>query len=152
MKPLYIFDLDETLALVEHRLHFIAKDREGGPDWDAFFLACNKDEPNQPVIDTLHRLQRGGADIHIWSGRSTIALVSTCAWLSRYQIFIGANELLMRQQGDFTPDDELKKQWLDAMLLEDRQRLVGVFDDRDKVVNMWRENGITCFQVAPGNF
>jgi len=27
-----------------------------------------------------------------------------------------------------------------------------VFDDRDKVVNMWRENGIPCLQVAPGNF
>jgi hypothetical protein len=26
------------------------------------------------------------------------------------------------------------------------------FDDRDKVVKMWRDNGIICFQVAPGDF
>jgi hypothetical protein len=30
--------------------------------------------------------------------------------------------------------------------------VVAVFDDRDKVVNMWRENGLTCMQVAYGNF
>ena len=25
-------------------------------------------------------------------------------------------------------------------------------DDRNKVVDMWREIGLTCFQVAPGGF
>jgi hypothetical protein len=27
-----------------------------------------------------------------------------------------------------------------------------VFDDRSRVVEMWRKNGIKCFQVAEGNF
>jgi len=58
----------------------------------------------------------------------------------------------MRRSGDFTPDDVLKKQWLDSMLPEDRERLVCVFDDRDRVVKMWRDNGVTCLQVAPGEF
>ena len=31
-------------------------------------------------------------------------------------------------------------------------RILCVFDDRTKVVNMWRENGLSCFQVAPGDF
>ena len=35
---------------------------------------------------------------------------------------------------------------------EDRARLVMVFDDRDRVVNMWRRNGVVCAQVAPGDF
>jgi hypothetical protein len=30
--------------------------------------------------------------------------------------------------------------------------LMAVFDDRDKVVAMWRRNGVACFQVAEGNF
>lgn len=38
------------------------------------------------------------------------------------------------------------------MLLVDRDRLVAVFDDRARVVRMWRKAGITCFQVAPGDF
>ena len=27
-----------------------------------------------------------------------------------------------------------------------------VYDDRDKVVAMWRRNGVACFQVAEGDF
>ena len=27
-----------------------------------------------------------------------------------------------------------------------------VFDDRQQVVDMWRDNGLTCFQVADGDF
>ena len=27
-----------------------------------------------------------------------------------------------------------------------------VFDDRNQVVDMWRQNGLTCFQVADGDF
>ncbi|WP_435575134.1 hypothetical protein [Burkholderia plantarii] len=34
----------------------------------------------------------------------------------------------------------------------DRRRIVAVFDDRDSVVAMWRDAGVTCFQVAPGEF
>jgi len=60
--------------------------------------------------------------------------------------------LTMREEGDFTPDDELKEKWLHGMLQEDRLRLVAVFDDRDRVVQMWRRNGYACFQVADGEF
>jgi hypothetical protein len=36
--------------------------------------------------------------------------------------------------------------------LQNDVEVLCVFDDRDKVVKMWRENGINCFQVAPGDF
>ena len=54
----------------------------------------------------------------------------------------------------FMPDDKLKQRWLDDLFPIDSKRLdiVCVFDDRDKVVDMWRKNGLTCMQVAPGNF
>jgi hypothetical protein len=55
----------------------------------------------------------------------------------------------MRPQGSFTPDDVLKQAWLDELGADN---VFCVFDDRDKVVQMWRNNGLTCFQVAPGNF
>ena len=53
-RPLYIFDLDGTLALIEHRLHFIQ-----GPekDWRGFFAAVGDDKPNLPVIRTLQALE-----------------------------------------------------------------------------------------------
>lgn len=30
--------------------------------------------------------------------------------------------------------------------------VIGVLDDRTQVVNMWRSMGLTCLQVAPGDF
>jgi hypothetical protein len=46
------------------------------------------------------------------------------------------------------PNEELKRQWIQEYKLED---IICVFDDRTKVVNMWRDLGLTCFQVAPGD-
>jgi hypothetical protein len=57
----------------------------------------------------------------------------------------------MRPQGSFTKDDILKKKWLDQ-LLADGKDIMCAFDDRDQVVKMWRNNGISCFQVNYGSF
>lgn len=153
MKPLYIFDLDGTLSLAHHRQP-ILDDKEDSHRWDKFYDACDKDQPNAPVIAVMEALRIFG-DIWIFSGRSarvrekTIAWLSTNTTLSPWEL---ERTLRMRDEGDYTADDVLKKQWLDAMLVDDRQRLVALFDDRDRVVAMWRENGLTCFQVAPGSF
>lgn len=170
MKPLYIFDLDGTLALIEHRRHLVERKSECNkragdpakqcdcitqcqfkPDWPAFFAACVDDEPNIPVIDTLLALVDAGADVEVWSGRSSEVMEQTKTWLADH---IGLDDLrlVMRVEGDFTPDEQLKKSWLDAMPSVDRRRLVAVFDDRNKVVSMWRAAGVACFQVAPGEF
>lgn len=175
MTPLYIFDLDGTLALNGHRQHLLApvcstcctpKDGDGpkvcqscggpvGPDWRAFFAACVHDSPNWQVISTLYALIRSGADVQIWSGRSAEVMNETVAWLQKYlpgDLDLDELQLLMRREGDFTPDEKLKEGWLLGLNEFDRKRLVAVFDDRQKVVDMWRRNGVACFQVAPGDF
>jgi hypothetical protein len=83
--------------------------------------------------------------VEIWSGRSDRVRRITEDWLHRYDM---ASSFLtrMRAEGDFTADELLKEQWLK----ERRPDLV--FDDRDKVVAMWRRHGIPCFQVADGDF
>jgi hypothetical protein len=52
------------------------------------------------------------------------------------------------------PDDDLKKKWFNDLFptQKDIDDVVCVFDDRQKVVDMWRDMGLTCMQVAPGNF
>jgi hypothetical protein len=155
MKPLYIFDLDGTLALIEHRRHFVERPR-GEQDWKAFYAACDKDAPNDPVIDTMERLREAGADIWIFSGRSDEVREKTIQWLANETTFmtwdLDGPMLTMREGGDYTPDDVLKKRWLDGMLIGDKARLVAVFEDRDRVVAMWRAAGVPCFQVAAGGF
>ena len=59
-----VFDLDGTLALNEHRRHFI----EGGypsnkmfkKDWDAFFEAVAGDTLNRPLAAILRMMRRDG--------------------------------------------------------------------------------------------
>lgn len=159
MKPLYIFDLDGTLALIEHRRHFVERDRKD-QDWAGFYAACVDDKPNEPVIRVMESLRRF-ADVWIFSGRSDEVRSQTVEWLVEHTSFassdfdsaFGTQDVLtMRAEGDYTADDVLKRQWLDDMLVEDRQRLVAAFDDRDRVVRMWRSAGVACLQVAEGEF
>jgi hypothetical protein len=57
----------------------------------------------------------------------------------------------MREAGDKRPDDAVKRRMLRrAAKLGKRPDVI--FDDRDRVVKMWRSEGIPCFQVAPGDF
>lgn len=155
MKPLYIFDLDGTLACCNHRRHFVDRERTK-QDWKSFYAACDGDKPVAPVISTMDRLRQIGAEIWIFSGRSDEVRDKTIAWLVRHTSFMTSElrgpMLTMRAAGDYTPDDELKRSWYEGMLLEDKYRLVAVFDDRARVVKMWRGIGVTCFQVADGKF
>lgn len=156
MKPLYIFDLDGTLSLTEHRVHLLHTGKRDGSAWRRFYAACDKDPPNLPVIQTMEKL-RNHADVWVFSGRSDEVYDKTVEWLVQHTSFsyidLSNNSMLtMRREGDNTEDHLLKESWLMNMLDIDRQRLVATFDDRRRVVDMWRSNGITCFQVAPGDF
>jgi hypothetical protein len=182
--PIYIFDLDGTMALNSHRRHEVeappcpkcdgsgrdvgmhhnydcgmcngkGKDPKFKPDWSAFYQKCIHDAPNWPVIGTFLQLYSCGCDCRIWSGRSDEVQAQTIEWLHVYLSLLPhhiANILKMRPSEDFTPDDQLKRKWLHLMDPKDRARLAAVFDDRNKVVDMWRAENVTCFQVAPGDF
>lgn len=153
-KPLYIFDLDGTLALIQHRRHFV----EGSiKDWPSFFAACVDDLPNLPVIKTLQTLRKN-AEIWVWSARSDEVKRQTIEWLHKHGIFHpywnpfdAPEKLLMRKAGDHQPDEKLKATWLSEIEPPEYKRLTAVFDDRDRVVAMWRAAGIPCFQVAQGD-
>lgn len=139
-----IFDLDGTLADVTHRRPLLDPPQR---NWDAFFAACGDDAPIRPIITVARDiLAAGGHRIEIWSGRSDKVRAETEEWLGRYGL--DGVPLRMRPNGDNTPDDQLKEMWL---LAEDAAPDM-VFDDRDKVVAMWRRHGILCAQVAPGDF
>ncbi|MNL59514.1 hypothetical protein D3C87_1832500 [compost metagenome] len=58
----------------------------------------------------------------------------------------------MREDNDFRSDVSLKTEWWEDTLIEDRKRVTCVFEDRLSVVKMWRELGLMCCQVAPGDF
>lgn len=143
-KNVIISDLDGTIALIQHRRHFV---ENGNKQWDEFHAACVDDVPNLPVITLLQTMAEEGYIINIFSGRSDAVRNETEFWL--YENSVPYDSLLMRTSGDYTPDTDLKRSWINDDL---RKQVLFVLDDRNRLVRMWREEGFTCLQVAEGKF
>ena len=147
-KKIVIFDLDGTLALIDKRRD-ISTDDKGKMDWSKFFDPdmIDLDDPNTPVIQMTKLLSM---DYRIWilSGRSDVTQQATIDWLAKYDVHY--DHLVMRPQNHlYMPDNQLKQIWLDSI---GKDNVAMVFDDRQQVVDMWRQNGLTTFQVADGDF
>jgi hypothetical protein len=147
MTDCYIFDLDGTLADLSHRLHHIQKKPK---DWDAFFGGVMDDAPIEHMLNLANTIGRHSEYIYV-SGRSEPCRDGTVRWLVKQGMRIVRNGLYMRAEGDRRQDYLVKYDLLQQLKADGWNPLM-VFDDRDQVVNMWRENGIPCAQVAPGNF
>lgn len=146
MSECYIFDLDGTLALIEHRRHFVASKPK---NWKAFNAGITNDKPNKPLINILELVHRYSFKIVLCSGREEVHRQATVDWLAKHHI--PYDELYMRGEKDYRSDDIIKKELLDKMRSEGYNPLAA-FDDRDRVVKMWRDNGIPCYQVNYGDF
>lgn len=158
-RDLVVFDLDGTLANTDHRQHYVRNPGIPGfvPDWDKFFRACVHDTPVPEIVILLRHFVHYGYRVMIASGRSDMVMGDTWDWLDAHVLHGLDREqldrvgLLMRRAEDHRPDHLVKRGWLDAGLI-DQSRVLVVFDDRDAVVQMWREAGLVCCQVAPGAF
>ncbi len=132
-----IVDVDGTLAL-KH------------PDRDIYDLTrVSEDLPNWPVIEAVQAAKRDGMEVIYCSGREASARVDTAMWIAEYVEVPG--ELRMRAEGDRRRDSIVKRELFDTHI-RDRFNVRRVYDDRQQVVDMWRALGLTCFQVAPGDF
>ena len=147
-----IVDLDGTIADCSHRLHLIQGEKK---DWNAFYKACKDDKPIERVLSIVNTLEEYH-DLVFITGRSEICREETYEWLDKNS-YMTCSELLMRKEGDFRPDTEVKKELLDEYLNKnnmncDYDSVEMVFEDRSSVVKMWRELGLTVCQVAEGDF
>ena len=140
--PCYVFDLDGTLCNVSHRRQWVTTKPK---NWDAWNAGISEDVPNAPVLDALHTLS-GSFRIVLVSGRSSEYRVQTEEWLKKYRISYDA--LFMRATYDFRADDEIKSEL--ANQVEKNYHILGVFDDRKRVVDMWIKRGIFVFDVSQG--
>ncbi len=131
-----IFDIDGTVATRD-----TTAGGRGPFDWDR----VGEDLPNEPVMLTAKMLAASAmVDILFFSGRDERCREQTELWLDEH--FGYAFQLYMRPAKDNGPDDELKRGFYDTVsVIYD---VVAVFDDRNRVVDMWRANGITCLQVC----
>lgn len=138
-----IVDIDGTLADCSHRLHHVLPG--GKRDWDAFFASMDEDGVITPVRDVVRALSRDYA-ILLCSGRPDNYRDVTERWLD--DAYVPYNVLYMRPAGDTRADHIVKAQILDG-IKEDGYEPFLVIDDRQSVVDMWRDNGLVCLQAAP---
>lgn len=153
-----VFDLDGTLANIDARVDqylicpargYPHKRAEADIDWDSFHLDCAQDEPIPHALEVLRALYSAGHHVQIWTGRGAIARADTIQWLLMHGVphEVADEDLIMRPIGDHRNDDEMKRDWIAHYGKPDL-----VFEDRNRVVNMWRNMGVPCFHVAPGDF
>ena len=154
-RPLYIFDVDGTVSLVGERRRLL-EDFDDSHRWQKFYARCGEDSPNPPVILVLRAIVQTGAEVWFWSGRSHDVRGITVEWLSTHTPLMRHEVdrvLRVREPSDTRPDDVVKREWYaERTLIEDQNRLVCTFDDRNRIVQMWRDLGVTCMQVAHGDF
>lgn len=121
-------------------------DRLWKPEWKLFYDSCDQDKPIQSVIEIWNdQISLGAMGLHeIWSGRCESVRDKTLEWLDKNLLCFEPHQLKMRPIGDNTPDDDLKERWLDELISQGKKTDF-VFDDRPKVVRMWRRRGIFVF-------
>lgn len=148
-------DLDGTLSLLNGRNPFDAS-------------TCDKDLPNTPVIECVKAMFAQGVQVIFMSGREDKYREPTEKFISEHVThyheagdYVGfgpgsgwrviPHQLYMRPTGDMRKDAIVKRELFEAHVAG-KYNVLFVLDDRNQVVDNWRDMGLTCFQVAPGAF
>lgn len=130
-----IVDIDGTLALHTERSPY---DME----------RVGEDVPNMPIVALVQALSFH-YQIILASGRYEKARRETAQWLARMHVPYVA--MFMRADKDNRPDYIIKQEMYEQQIAP-KYSILAVLDDRDQTVAMWRRIGLTCLQVAYGDF
>ena len=145
---LFVIDMDGTLCNAKHREHLAQ-----AKCWDEFHAGLADDEPNQDVLYFLQMLMKQEHSFIFLTGRNEAYRNQTVQWLIKHDVY--ADDLLMRPDGNFQPDAEIKpyllRQWLDYAG-SDSTSVVAILEDRDKMVECWRNLGYACWQVRVSGY
>lgn len=138
-----ICDIDGTLALFGN-----------ANPYDRDFL---QDKQNVNVVKLLnnysYKAMRIKDFVILVSGRKDKYRAQTEEWLKKYHIHY--DFLYMRKtlpEGEKDPKDVLVKKEIYETHIKGKYNVLFVLDDRNQVVDMWRSLGLTCLQVAEGDF
>lgn len=137
-----IFDIDGTLAIMGDRSPY-----DGAKVW--------LDTLNVDVCSVLRRHYAAGIKIIIVTGRDEIYRDVTEKWLLDNAVY--HDELYMRptEEGQKREDSIIKYELFNQHIRPQGMQILGVFDDRHRVLRMWRKLGLTTFHVNgpdAGNF
>lgn len=140
----YIYDVDGTLANVDPYIHLV---RGPNKDYDAFHEASIDALPNYGVVSMLNETVSDGHSVLIVTSRQEKYRGLTSMWLAKNNIRCHA--LFMREDGDFRPDYEVKKDILDK--INKYWQVLHAVDDNPNVIRLWEENNIPTTKIGTWN-
>ena len=130
-----IVDLDGTLANHEQRNPYEWREAMG--------------DTVDPIVEEFVHTFSSRYTILICSGRPEPSREINEQWMSFYNIPF--DKMFLRKRKDMRPDHQVKKEIYDKYI-QPNYEVKFVLDDRNSVVDMWRDLGLKCLQVAPGDF
>lgn len=136
-----IVDIDGTVAAHPNRGHHD-------------YAKVGEDLPIHKIISLVNTLDMDVDYTMFVSGRPYSCHEDTEQWLRTHvRAFDPAygSRLFMRATGDYRKDD-IVKQEIYFREIHNIYTVNYVIDDRNRVVKMWRELGLTVLQVADGDF
>ena len=146
MTKVIVFDIDGTLANIEHRRSFVATKPK---NWKAFNAGIVNDTPHQDLVELTWMFHSQLHQVILCSGRGEEQREVTEVQMNRFGVFY--RKLFMRPAKDHRPDDIIKVELLQQIRSEFGNPWLW-FDDRSRVVNAIRAEGVRVLQVAPGDF
>lgn len=146
MTKIVVFDIDGTLANVDHRRQFVASRPK---NWAAWNAGIPNDTVNEDIKWMLNSFLDADATIILCSGRGEETRAVTEQWLRDNAIYSAA--LFMRKAKDYRKDSIVKVELLQQIREQWGEPFLWV-DDRTQVVDAIRAEGIRVLQVAPGDF
>ena len=146
MNKVIVFDIDGTLANVEHRRPYIATRPK---NWAAWNAGIPRDTAHEEIVFLAKTFHDGGHTIILCSGRSDDLAKVTIAQMADFGVEYKG--LYMREAGDHRPDSIVKVELLNRIRKDYGEPYLW-FDDRQQVVDAIRAEGIRVLQVAPGDF
>jgi len=149
--PIYIFDIDGTLANNQHREHFLTVPEGQRKDWDSFWAGQAQDTIYGSIVTLLRLLNNAGHRIILLTGRPEKYRHITQIWLDNHGIPF--EKMIMRPDGNREDDTTLKLKLIDEyFLLGERKQIKIIFEDRQRCVDSMRAAGYKVCQPEPGNF
>ena len=146
-RTIVIFDIDGTVANISHRRHLV---REKPMDWPRFFREAVNDTVNEHVKAMFVILSRQpNFELYFVSGRPEDNRALTEEWL-RENGMGNYQALYMRGAKDSRSDDIVKREIYDQYFAQRADQILCVFDDRPKVIRMWRSLGLPVFDCGDG--
>lgn len=145
MTDVWIFDIDGTLSNDAHRRYFLKKTPK---DWNSFYSDLMNDSPFDPVFRILNMISFNfDSKVIFITGRTENYRETTLNWIKKNtNAFFDESDLYMRAEYDRRDDTIIKLEIVNNFLEKNSNHSVrAIFEDRTRVVDMWRRNGYYVF-------